>query len=100
MITHIVQWRVRDEADGMQKPELLKEMKERLEALNGQIPDIISLSAGLNGRAGDMASDIVLLSTFADWASLQRYVDHPAHQEVVKFVGRIVTERRFVDFES
>jgi len=100
MITHIVQWRVRDEADGMRKPELLQEMKCRLEALNGVVPDIISLSAGINDRPGDMASDIVLLSTFADWEALKRYVEHPAHQEVVKFVGRIVTERRFVDFEG
>ncbi len=100
MITHIVQWRVRDEADGMRKPELLQEMKCRLESLNGVVPDIISLSAGVNDRPGDMASDIVLLSTFADWEALKRYVEHPAHQEVVKFVGRIVTERRFVDFEG
>ena len=100
MITHIVQWRVREEAEGLQKPQILQEMRDRLEALNGKIPEIITLSVGLNERPGDHASDIVLLSTFADWEALSRYAAHPDHQEVVAFVGKVVTERRVVDFEG
>lgn len=99
MITHIVCWRVQDEVDGMGKPELLLKMKAELEALNGQIPEIISLSVGINEKPGDAASDIVLMSSFADWDALRHYVEHPAHQAVVAFVGRIVSERRVVDFE-
>lgn len=100
MITHIVQWRVREEADGHPKARLIEEMQQRLEALNGVIPEIITLSVGINAKAGEQASDIVLLSTFADWEALQRYVVHPAHQEVAKFIGAVVTERRVVDFEN
>jgi hypothetical protein len=100
MITHIVCWRVKENVEGLGKPEILDRMKTQLEGLNGQIPDIISLSVGLNEKPGDAASDIVLMSTFADWDSLKRYVDHPAHQAVVGFVSQVVSERRVVDFES
>ncbi|MCH8527275.1 MAG: Dabb family protein [Kiritimatiellae bacterium] len=100
MITHIVCWRVKDEADGLGKPELLEKMKAELEGLNGQISEIISLSVGLNEKPGDAASDIVLMSSFADWDALKRYVEHPAHQAVVGFVSRVVSERRVVDFEQ
>lgn len=100
MITHIVCWRVKEQAEGLGKSEILDRMKSELEALNGQIPEIISLSVGLNEKPGDAASDVVLMSTFADWDALKRYVDHPAHQAVVGFVSRVVRERRVVDFES
>lgn len=100
MITHIVCWRVKEEANGLGKPALLAKMKSELEALNGRIPEIISLRVGVNEKPGDTASDVVLMSTFADWDALQRYVGHPAHQAVVEFVSRVVTERRVVDFEQ
>ncbi|MCC5850647.1 MAG: Dabb family protein [Verrucomicrobia bacterium] len=100
MITHIVQWRVKENAAGLSREEILEEMRQRLEGLNGKIPEIITLSVGVNERPGDHASDIVLMSTFSDWEALKTYADHPDHQAVVAFVGKVVSERRVVDFES
>lgn len=100
MITHVVQWRVCEQADGMDKAQIISEMQAMLEDLNGKIPDIITLSVGVNERPGENASDVVLLSTFADWDALKRYSKHPDHLQVVDFVGKVVTERRVVDFES
>jgi len=100
MITHIVQWRVKENAEGLSREEILEEMRRRLEALNGKIPEIITLSVGVNERPGEHASDIVLMSTFSDWEALKTYAGHPDHQAVVGFVGKVVSERRVVDFES
>ena len=100
MITHVVQWRVKDEAEGMQREEILSKMQEMLEGLNGKIPEIITLSAGINERPGEFASDMVLLSTFSSWEDLKTYAAHPEHQKVVAFVGKVAAERRVVDFES
>jgi len=100
MITHVVQWKVREEAAGMAKPEILSRLKTELERLPAEIDDILSLTAGINEKPSDAASDIVLLSTFADWDALNRYQAHPAHQDVVAFVKEVVSERRVVDFES
>lgn len=100
MITHIVQWKVKDQAAGLDKAGILEKMKQELEALPGEIAEIISLQVGLNAKPADAASDIVLLSTFADWEALERYQIHPAHQEVVTFVKEVAAERRVVDFED
>jgi hypothetical protein len=100
MITHVVCWKVVEEADGRTRPEILQKMKEDLEALAGTIPELESISVGINAKEAEAASDVVLLSTFADWDALERYQVHPAHQEVVAFVKTVVTERRVVDFES
>lgn len=100
MITHVVCWKVQDQALGLDKIVLMKQLKSDLDALPGHIEEILSLNVGINAKPGDAASDVVLLSTFADWDSLDRYQNHPAHQEVVGFVKQIVSERRVVDFEG
>ena len=100
MITHVVQWKIKDEALGMNKASLMSKLKSDLEALPAAIEEIASFSVGINEVESDAASDVVLVSTFADWDALKRYQAHPVHQEVVTFVGQIVSERRFVDFES
>ena len=100
MITHLVFWRVKDEALGLTKMELISKMKSDLEALNGVIPEIRHLSVGVNRKASEFASDLALTSRFDSWEDLGRYAAHPAHQEVVAFVGQIVDERRVVDFEG
>jgi hypothetical protein len=100
MITHIVQWKVKDQALGLDKAGILSKLKADLEELTSEIPEIISLQVGINEKPSDAASDIVLLSTFADWQALERYQLHPAHQEVVGFVKEIAVERRVVDFED
>ncbi|MEX2608037.1 MAG: Dabb family protein [Kiritimatiellia bacterium] len=100
MITHVVQWKIQDQALGLDKSELMEKLKADLEALPAHIEEILSLNVGINAKPGDAASDVVLLTTFADWDALDRYQNHPAHQVVVGFVKQIVTERRVVDFES
>jgi hypothetical protein len=100
MVTHVVCWKVKEEAEGMDKAAILDKMKTDLEALPGHIDDILSLTVGVNEKASDAASDVVLLSSFADWEALSRYQEHPVHQKVVAFVKNVVTERRVVDFED
>lgn len=99
MITHIVQWKVKDKADGLDKAGILEKIRKDLEALPEIIEEIISLQVGLNEKPSDAASDIVVLSTFADWHALARYQGHPAHQAVGAYLKTVVTERRVVDFE-
>jgi len=100
MITHIVQWKIQENALGMDKSGILQKLKADLEALPSEIEDILSLTVGINEADSDAASDVVLLSSFADWEALKRYQVHPAHQRVVAFVKQVVSERRVVDFES
>lgn len=99
MIRHVVMWKVKDEALGLKKPELLAELKKRLLALVEVIPEINFFQVGLNVVTADTARDLVLISDFDDLEALQRYASHPEHQKVVEFVKQVTEERRAVDFE-
>src|SRR5208282_3507788 len=99
MVKHVVMWRLKQEALGLNQSELGAELKARLEALVGKVPEIRSFEVGLNTAQSETASHVVLVSGFDDMAALERYARHPDHQKVVEFVKEIVAERRVVDFE-
>jgi hypothetical protein len=100
MIRHVVMWKLKDEALGLKKEALILEMKSRLEALVGVVPQIKYFQMGINEVAAATASDLVLVSDFDNLQGLQGYLEHPAHQKVVEFVSQVVAERRVVDFEA
>ena len=99
MIKHVVMWRLKDSAAGGDKAGNAQTMKARLEALHAAIPVIRRLEVGLNAKDSERASDVVLYTEFDNGEDLAVYSQHPAHQEVVKFISAIVSETRVVDYE-
>ena len=101
MITHIVMWKLKDEAGGKTKQENAAEIKRRLEALIGVIDEIKSLRVGINiNDADEAAYDACLISEFESMEALARYQVHPEHKKVSAFVKEVRTARTTVDFES
>jgi hypothetical protein len=100
MLQHVVMWKMKEEALGMKRPTLALEMKQRLLALVGQIPEIRSFQVGINELPSETAHDVVLVSSFDDMNGLQGYMKNPIHQTVVAFAGEAVAERRAVDYQS
>ncbi|MDA3731778.1 Dabb family protein [Niameybacter massiliensis] len=97
MVKHIVMWRVVSQT----KEDVLKNIKERLENLNGQIDGLIHLEVGINYNASKQAYDAVLYSEFESKEALISYRDHEKHQEVANtYVRPFTVERAVVDFES
>ncbi len=92
MLKHIVTWKMKEE----NKAENMAEIKSRLEALVGVIDEIKSLEVGINENGGEY--DIILITEFEDKKALETYDQHPAHQEVRKFVRSVVETRIAVDF--
>lgn len=99
MIKHIVMWRLHEQANGQDKATNAQLAKDKLEALVGQIPGLISLEVGQDFSCGEMSADLVLYSELASKQALTDYAVHPAHVEVVKFILSICSERRVVDYE-
>ena len=91
MIKHIVMWKLRDKADAV-------EIKARLEALNGKIPGLIKIEAGIDFLGSEQSADVVLYSEFKSEADLKTYIAHPAHQEAVAVIVPLVSERRVADY--
>ena len=100
MIRHLVMWQLLPEADGHSAAENARTIKAMLEALPTRIPEILSLSVGLNLPEISGNCDLVLDASFADLAALQRYQDHPEHKQVGAFIARVRASRAAVDYRS
>jgi hypothetical protein len=99
MIKHIVFWKLKEEALGNDKATNARLIKEKLEALNGQIEGLLTLEVGIDFVGGDQSSDVVLYSEFPSKEALNYYQEHPKHKEVQGFVLEVRSERRVVDYE-
>jgi hypothetical protein len=99
MITHIVMWTMKDNAEGADKNTNARKMKQLLEALPALIPCLVSLQVSTEVFASSPECDIILNTTFKTRADLDAYQVHPEHQKVVEFVKKVVASRSVVDYE-
>lgn len=99
MIKHIVMWRLKDFANGVNKEENARKLKSHLESLKSKIKEIKHIEVGINIKSSDAASDVVLYSEFDSMDDLEAYQRHPEHMKVVDFVNEIRLERRVVDYK-
>lgn len=90
MLKHIVLWTMKPETTAEQKAE----MKDRLEALAGKIPELLKIQVGIDAGSGTMSLD----SEFTTKEALEAYQAHPAHQDVVAFVKPLVAARAVCDY--
>ena len=88
MVRHIVWWTLKPEAEGRTAAENAKLIKQRLEALMGQIPSLKSLEVSYDFLPTcTMPVNVILMTTHA-------YAEHPAHVAVGKELIKLVTESR------
>ena len=85
MVRHIVWWTLKPEAEGRTAAENAKLIKQRLEALMGQIPSLKSLEVSYDFLPTcTMPVNVILMTTH----------DDPAHVAVGKELIKLVTESR------
>ncbi len=99
MITHLVYFSMKLEAEGRSGEENARLLVEKLKGLRGQIPSLRALEAGINLVKEPGAFDVGLFTQFDDIEGLETYRVHPAHLEVVSFVKAVSEARSAVDFE-
>ena len=99
MIRHIVMWKLKESAEGASRAENAVKLKEKLEGCRNIVPGILHLEVGLAGAGLDSTYDVVLVSDFADKASLDAYQVHPTHEALKSFVGAVRESREGVDYE-
>lgn len=102
MVHHIVMFRLKD-TDGKTAQELALEAKARAEKLPALVPSLCSMEVAVNSEAADRTNyHIALICTFADYAGLDAYQNHPDHKAFGKFIAGIRAEggRACIDYES
>lgn len=92
MIKHIVIWAMKEDVTSEQKLE----MKLRLMALNGKIPQLLNIDVGIDEASGTMS----LYSEFTSTEDLAVYQSHPDHLSVVDFVKPLVAGRSACDYDG
>lgn len=100
MIHHVVFFNMKPEAEGRSGSENASILVERLHALVGVVPGLVSMSAGTDFSGSPVSWDLALHSTFADRTALEVYRVHPVHQDVVQLVKATTADRAVVDFET
>ncbi len=98
MVTHIVMWKLKEQAERGSKEQNAAIMKQRLEALVGKIPGLLALRVEQNVMPGGF--DLCLVGQYQDLEALKLYRDHPLHKEVQQFVHQVITDRASCDFEG
>jgi len=98
MVKHIVSWKVKDEALGMKKPEIVSKMKSMLEALPGKIHQIKEFEVGVDFIQSERSFDICLISAFESVQAMNEYQINESHQEVVSFFKQVVEKGVAVDY--
>lgn len=99
MIKHVVMWKLKNVAEGNTKLKNIEIIKDKLLKLKTIIHAIDTLEVGKNINDSESSYDLVLISTHQDKAALAEYINHPAHKDAASFIGKVVAERKAVDFE-
>ena len=94
MVKHIVMWRLHQNI--AENRAMIKDLLNKLPAV---IPELKSLEVGEDINRGPVAYDLVLITTHADTADLQKYQKHSEHVSVAKRITELARDRVVVDFE-
>lgn len=97
MVEHIVMWNVMDEFKD-DKEAVCRQVKESLEALDHEVPGIISINVVIN----DMQSsnkDIALISRFESVEALNAYQVSDGHVKAGKYVKSHLCDRSCLDYQ-
>ncbi|WP_298037398.1 Dabb family protein [uncultured Microbacterium sp.] len=97
-IRHVVTWKLASE-DAAERGAQAAEIARRLNALDGVVPQIASISAGANMLYADSNWDVTLVADFDSVEALEQYQVHPAHVEAGTYIKSVVASRVAVDFE-
>lgn len=100
MVKHIVFWTLQESAGGRTAAENAREIKERLERLNGRIPGLVHLEVGIDFSRGDASADVALYSELTDREALQGYQAHPEHVAAAGFINTVRATRMVADYEA
>ncbi|AJH00519.1 stress protein [Clostridium beijerinckii] len=68
----------------------IKKTQEVLLSMRGKIEVLIDIQAEINIRPDESNYDIILITKFASLEDLDKYLIHPNHLEVAKFIGSVL----------
>ena len=100
MIKHIVFFRLLDEAEGHNKLENARIIREGLLSLLDKVEVLREEQVGINiPNAKKTDYDICLECVFDTWEDVDIYQNHPEHVKVASYIAKCRSARAAVDYE-
>lgn len=100
MYKHLVLWKLKNEANGINKQELALEVKRRLDELPSLISEIREYEVSINiGTYGGSFFDVGLISVFDNKETFWAYTKYTEHDEVVAYIQSVQEAEHIVDYE-
>ncbi len=100
MVKHVILWQLKDEIQGEEKAEVLKNAKTQLEGLQGKIDGLIEIKLNIVSLSSSNA-DMMLDSSFVSEEALKGYQVHPDHVYAAdNFIRPYTKARLCLDFEE
>ena len=93
MVRHVVLMKLVDRADAA-------EARTRLEALAPVVPQLRSLSVGIDVLGTEASYDLSLVTTHDSLEDLAAYQEHPEHQDFLAWARPRLAARAVVDSED
>ena len=101
MVTHIVLFKLAENAEGKTKQQNALFLKQELENLITLIPELKKIEVSINSQEAPQSNfDLMLYSEFDTFADLDVYQEHPAHKKVGAYIGKVRTDRAAIDYEA
>jgi hypothetical protein len=77
----------------------IKKALEVLLSMKGKIEVLKDIQAEINIRPGESNYDIILITKFVSLEDLDKYLAHPKHLEVAKFIGSVLDTQASVCYK-
>jgi quinol monooxygenase YgiN len=95
MLTHVVMIRLK-----ASERDQAADLCQSLVALNGKVPTLRELEAGVDVIGEERSYDVALIARFDDRAGLEAYQTHPDHRAVATAIRAIASSVVVVDYEK
>jgi len=91
MLRHIVMWKLKNADDAPR-------FKQLLDSCKSLVPGMHEFDVGMRRDDLEANVDVVLVSSFADPAALDAYLQHPHHKAVAAQLGPLRDTRSVLDY--
>ncbi len=89
MFKHYAMWKLKDDADGKTKEEIIRILREELFTLGEKIPEVKRLEFAVNLHEGEGAYDVIVCSVFQSQEEFaQKWGQHPGHEAYLELLER------------
>ncbi len=100
MITHIVMWQLKEQAEGNDKATNLVRAQALLLGCAALTPGIRKFEVASAQPGLECTYDLLLNTQFDDAAALAAYQQHPQHMAIKPFMKAVVQARQCMDYET